>query len=326
MAYTRRSVYHFADESATGIEKVPVGRVIIEDTGNNLYLKVNSTNLDPNTPATITTAISNGNLELVQGGSTITGPGDVPVDDTTLSTNLNGTYANLQEVLVAIDNLALTGSATAVAPALSGVSTGFEHHEVTITIDNYANDVVYDITPSGGSVSAINTGNGAFVWTLPDVTDGNADSASVSVTINQGGLLPSTTIHNFTVNVFVPTQPTIAFNPVVTEANSADALRVDIGNFGSFPSGTTFTITQSAGTINNSTIASGYFTWTLPSVDVDASHNVTVQAVYFTETSTVSTALAVNVLAAAETGSTTDDAIQTADFSTEELLNDGFTY
>ena len=67
MAYNRKPLYQFSSASDTGIDKVPLKRVVVVEDSNEQYIKDNNTGLTAS--STVQDAIDNGNLVLITGGS-----------------------------------------------------------------------------------------------------------------------------------------------------------------------------------------------------------------------------------------------------------------
>lgn len=65
MAYNRKPLYQFKTSSETGIDKVPLKRVVVVEDTNKQYIKDNNTGLTAS--STVQDAIDNGNLVLVGG-------------------------------------------------------------------------------------------------------------------------------------------------------------------------------------------------------------------------------------------------------------------
>ena len=66
MAYNRKPLYQFKTPSDTGIDKVPLKRVVVLESTNIQYIKDNNTGLTAS--STLQDAIDNGNLVAISGG------------------------------------------------------------------------------------------------------------------------------------------------------------------------------------------------------------------------------------------------------------------
>ncbi len=64
---TKKPIYTFEDTTSTGINEVPVGRIVYITATKEMFVLDNNTNLTPT--STIQDAINNGNLVLLSGGS-----------------------------------------------------------------------------------------------------------------------------------------------------------------------------------------------------------------------------------------------------------------
>ncbi len=111
MAYKRKPLYHFADTTETGVDKIPLKRVLVLESTELLYMKENNIGLTP--MSTIADAITNGNIiELYINNSdpsyinapTIITPTDGAIDyNGVIETSSYSTDPSYQEIQKASD-------------------------------------------------------------------------------------------------------------------------------------------------------------------------------------------------------------------------------
>ena len=65
MAYQRKPLYHFKDTSDTGVDKIPLNRVIVVESLGKEYIKDNNTGLSAS--STVQDAINNNNIREITG-------------------------------------------------------------------------------------------------------------------------------------------------------------------------------------------------------------------------------------------------------------------
>jgi hypothetical protein len=73
--------------------------------------------------------------------------------------------------IVTVDNISVLLPVTP-APAVTAPTTVNENSVITLTIANYDNTAVYEISSNHGTLSPVSS-TGTFTYTAPDITDGN---------------------------------------------------------------------------------------------------------------------------------------------------------
>ncbi len=101
MAYKRKPVYHFNDLTETGIDKVPLNRLIILESNSSIYIKMSNSGLG-NT-STIQNAIDNTAITGFKLSGMTVGEDGIPVykgfsEDGTLSEIDYGEYSNANSI------------------------------------------------------------------------------------------------------------------------------------------------------------------------------------------------------------------------------------
>jgi len=286
MAYKRKPLYHFQDETQTGINKIPLEKIIFLESARKLYAKISNGGLSDS--STIHDAITNGNLILVGGDGENTYTGSITKTEISLASDQDTFYIDFKPGLidVYVNGFALfpsdwvegnntitfnptlkagddvlftvynfTDSSTSqptTTPILNAPTDGDENTTIDVIITNYSATANYSINITGG----VYVRNGDTIhWTLPEV---NSDiSLQMSVMAQEPEYdWSNKAIETITVNNIPKTDTPILAGDTSPVENTVDNITII-----NYSSTATYNISVDIGTFTRS---NDVISWTIP--------------------------------------------------------------